>query len=124
MKIWKKIISVITSNKYNKIRFNEENGLMVELKNGDYIGIDNLSIGTIEQLYLSLRISMIDELSKENLPLFLDETFAYYDDERLQNVLIFLVKEALKRQIFIFTCSKREIDMLNSLNIKYNLISL
>ena len=119
-----KIISVITSNKYNKIKFNEENGIMVELKNGDYMQIDNLSIGTIEQLYLSLRISMIDELSEEKLPLFLDETFAYYDDERLQNVLIFLVKEALKRQIFIFTCSKREIDMLNNLNIKYNLVNL
>ena len=118
------IISVITSNKYNKIKFNEENGIMVELKNGDYIGIDNLSVGTIEQLYLSLRISMIDELSEEKLPLFLDETFAYYDDERLQNVLVFLVKEAIKRQIFIFTCSKREIEMLNSLNIKYNLVEL
>ena len=118
------IISVITTNKYNKIKFNEENGIMVELKNGDYMPIDNLSTGTIEQLYLSLRISMIDELSEEKLPLFLDETFAYYDDERLQNVLIFLVKEAAKRQIYIFTCSKREIDMLNSLNIKYNLIEL
>ena len=119
-----KIISVITSNKYNKVKFNDENGIMVELKNGDYMQIDNLSIGTIEQLYLSLRVSMIDELSEEKLPLFLDETFAYYDEERLQNVLIFLVKEAAKRQIFIFTCSKREIDLLNSLNIKYNLIEL
>ncbi|MBR0350387.1 MAG: hypothetical protein IJH76_00935, partial [Clostridia bacterium] len=118
------IISVITSNKYNKIKFNEENGIMVELRNGDYMQIDNLSIGTIEQLYLSLRISMIDELSEEKLPLFLDETFAYYDDERLQNVLIFLVKEAIKRQIFIFTCSKREIEMLNKLNISFNLINM
>ncbi len=119
-----RIISVITNNKYNKIKFNEENGIMVELSNGDYMQVDKLSTGTIEQLYLSLRISMIDELSEETLPLFLDETFAYYDEERLQNVLVFLLKEAQKRQIFIFTCSKREIDILESLNTKYNLIEI
>ena len=119
-----KIISVITNNKYNKIKFNDENGIIVELNNGDYVQVDNLSTGVIEQLYLSLRISMIDELSEEKLPLFLDETFAYYDNERLQNVLIFLLKEAQRRQIFIFTCSKREIEILNSMNIKYNLVEV
>ena len=77
-----KIISIITENKYNKVKYNEENGIMVELENGDYMPIDKLSTGTIEQLYLAFRISMIDDLSEETLPLFLDETFAYYDDER------------------------------------------
>ena len=67
---------------------------------------------------------MIDELSEEKLPLFLDETFAYYDDERLKNVLVFLLKEAQRRQIFLFTCSKREIDILNSLNCNFNLINI
>ncbi|MBP3800514.1 MAG: hypothetical protein J6I85_00540, partial [Clostridia bacterium] len=118
------IISVITNNKYNKIKFNDENGIIVELENGDYVETNNLSIGTIEQLYLSLRISMIDELSEEKLPLFLDETFAYYDEERLRNVLMFLIKESRRRQVFIFTCSKREIDALKSLNINCNIVEL
>lgn len=119
-----KIISVITNNKYQRIKFNEQNGIMVELDNGDYAEIDKLSTGTIEQLYLSLRISMIDELSEEKLPLFLDETFAYYDDERLKNILMLLLKESQRRQIFIFTCSKREIDILNSLNANYNMVEI
>ena len=119
-----RIISLITNNKYNNVRFNEESGLMVELQNGDYMQIDKLSTGTIEQLYLALRISMIDDLSKEILPLFLDETFAYYDDERLQNILMFLVKEAQRRQIFIFTCSNREVNILKQLNINYNYIEI
>ena len=118
------IISVITNNKYNKIKFNDENGIIVELENGDYVETNNLSIGTIEQLYLSLRISMIDELSEEKLPLFLDETFAYYDEERLRNVLMFMIKESRRRQVFIFTCSKREIDALKSLNINCNIVEL
>ncbi|MBO4293369.1 MAG: hypothetical protein J5881_03165, partial [Clostridia bacterium] len=119
-----KIISVITNNKYNKIKYNEENGIMVELQNGDYMQIDKLSVGTIEQIYLAFRISMIDDLSEETLPLFLDETFAYYDDERLQNVLMFLIKESQKRQIFIFTCSNREKEILEKLNTDFNFLSI
>ena len=119
-----KIIATITDNKYKNVKFNEENGIMVELSNGDYVSIEKLSTGTIEQLYLSLRISMIDELSDEKLPLFLDETFAYYDDERLKNILEFLQKESGKRQIFIFTCTNREKDILESINSNYNYIEI
>ncbi|MBR0490769.1 MAG: hypothetical protein IJJ82_01830, partial [Clostridia bacterium] len=119
-----KIISIITENKYNKVKYNEEKGIMVELQNGDYMPIEKLSTGTIEQLYLAFRISMIDDLSEETLPLFLDETFAYYDDERLQNILAFLAKEAEKRQIFIFTCSNRETEILKQLKLDYNFINI
>lgn len=117
-------ISEITDKKYNKIKFNDENGLMVELQNGDYISVDRLSIGTIEQLYLSLRISMIDELSKETLPIFLDETFAYYDNNRLKNTLEYINKKLNKRQIIIFTCSKREKNELDKIGIGYNFVEL
>ena len=51
---------------------------------------EKLSGGTIEQLYLSLRLSMAKEISDENMPIILDEAFAYYDDERLKNTLEFL----------------------------------
>ena len=63
---------------------------MVELENGNYISAEKLSTGTIDQLYLSLRLSIIKELSEETIPIFLDESFAYYDDERLLNILKFL----------------------------------
>ena len=58
------------------------------------------------------------------MPIVLDETFAYYDDERLKNVLEFLVKEAEKRQVFIFTCSNREKELLEKINLEYNSIEL
>ena len=118
------IISKITKQKYNKIKFNDEDGLMVEVDSGDYIQIDKLSRGTIEQLYLSLRISMIDELSIEKLPIFLDETFAYYDDERLENTLKYLNNELGKRQILIFTCSQREKNALQKCGIDFNIIEI
>ena len=60
-------ISNITNGKYNNIRFNDEEGLIVELSNGEFIPANKLSVGTIDQLYLSLRLSMIEDLSNENI---------------------------------------------------------
>ena len=67
---------------------------------------------------------MIDELSKEKLPIMLDETFAYFDDERMKNALEYILNELGKHQVIIFTCSNREIEILKNLNVEYNLIEL
>ena len=118
------IISKITNNKYNRLIFNDEQGLIVELDNGNYIPAERLSIGTIDQLYLSLRLAMLDEITKENMPIILDETFAYFDDERLKNILLFLDKEYYNKQIIIFTCTKRERTILEQNLINFKFIEL
>lgn len=117
-------IQNISSGKYKTVKVNEEDGLIVETENGNYVSADVLSIGTIDQLYLSLRISSINELTKENMPIILDETFAYFDNERLGKVLEFLNKEYKDRQILILTCTNRENEILNKMNIEYNKIEL
>lgn len=113
-------INLISKGKYKNMVMND--GIMVELDNGRYVSADALSIGTIEQIYLSLRMSIINELSKEKLPIMLDESFAYYDDERLEAALEFLAN--IDNQVVLFTCSNREKDILNKLNIKYNFVEL
>ena len=110
-------IAQITNNKYTNVRFNEETGLMVENEYGEYIPATKLSIGTIDQLYLSLRLSMIDELSNEKMPIILDEAFAYFDDERLENFLKYLNTKYSDRQIIIFTCTNREEEILKKNDI-------
>ena len=84
------IVGKISSKKYNKIRFIDGQGLIVELDNGEYINANKLSIGTIDQLYLSLRLSAMQEITQEKMPVILDEVFAYYDNERLENILKYL----------------------------------
>ena len=115
-----KNISNITNGKYNNIRFNDEEGLIVEIENGDYIPASKLSVGTIDQLYLSLRLSMIEDLSKESMPIILDETFAYFDDERLENVLKYINDKFKNHQVILLTCTKREKDILDKNLILYN----
>lgn len=117
-------IKKISDNKYNRVTINDENGMIVENSRGEYIEAMRLSTGTIDQLYLSLRLSMVDELTKENLPIILDETFAYFDDERLANSLKFIYESLNGHQAIIFTCTNREKEILEKLGIDYNAIEL
>ena len=114
----------ISNGKYNKVAINEDKGLIVENQYGEYVEAESLSVGTIDQLYLSLRLSMIDDLSNEKMPIMLDEAFAYYDDERLENILRFLNENLEDHQVIIFTCTHREKNILEKLNIEFNLVQL
>ena len=119
-----KNISKITNGKYNKVMVQDDTGLIVELENGNYVEGNRLSVGTIDQLYLSLRLSMTEDLSTEKMPIILDEAFAYYDTQRLENILTYLANTYQDRQIILFTCTEREKDIFDKLHIKYNLINL
>lgn len=117
-------IMKISNGKYKKVTVNDEEGIIVELPSGEYVSAEKLSIGTIEQLYLSLRLSMAKDISDENMPIILDEVFAYYDDERLENTLEFLIDNFEENQIILFTCTNREKEIFDRKNITYNYIEL
>ena len=118
------LVEKISSNKYKNARFDTEYGLRVEQENGEYIDCNRLSIGTIDQLYLSLRLSAMNEISEEKMPIILDESFAYFDDERLENILKYIYQSYKENQILIFTCSTREKEIMDRLEMQYNLIEL
>ncbi len=117
-------VEKISNGKYNKVSINDEQGLIVENQYGDYISAERLSTGTVDQLYLSLRLSMIDEISDESMPIILDEAFAYYDETRLENILKFLSDELGNHQLIIFTCTNREKNILDKIDVSYNLVEL
>ena len=119
-----KNISKITNGKYNKVMVQDDTGLIVELENGNYVEGNRLSVGTIDQLYLSLRLSMIEDLSTEKMPIILDEAFAYYDTQRLENILTYLANTYKDRQIILFTCTEREKDIFEQIHIPYHLIEI
>ena len=117
-------ISKITEGKYKNVVLNDSEGLLVELENGNYEKASKLSIGTIDQMYLSLRLSMVEELSDEKMPIILDEVFAYYDSNRLKNALKFIIEKFKGHQIIILTCTDREKDILKDIDINFNVVEL
>ena len=115
-----KNIEKISDGKYKNIIINDQ--ITVELDDGRYVPAESLSIGTVEQIYLSLRLAIMNEISKEKLPVMLDEAFAYYDDQRLEAALDFLNK--IDNQVILFTCTNREKEILEKNNIDFNFVSL
>ena len=118
------IISKISDGRYNNVMLNDTDGLSVEIENGSYVPANRLSVGTVDQMYLSLRLSSIDEISKETMPIILDEAFAYFDEARLVNIFKYLKENFSKNQIIIFTCSGREKEILDDMRLNYKLIEL
>ena len=90
----------------------------------DYIDMKYLSNATIEQLYFALRLASADLLYEDDeFPLFLDDVFGNYDDERLRQTLAYL-NQKTNRQIFLFTGRKEILHVLDQNEILYHLISL
>lgn len=120
------IAKEITNGKYNKVSFSDEKGLIVSMDNGDICEVNKLSVGTIYQLYLALRITLINKISNsdEKVPIIIDEAFSYFDNERLKSTLTFLNNFSKDNQVLIFTCNNKEEDILDKEGIEYNLINI
>lgn len=116
------IVEKITNNKYNDVYIDNEHNIKIKTEHGEYVNLERFSTGTIEQVNLALRLAYIDTISKEKLPIILDEAFAFYDDERLANIMKFLNKEYEDRQVIIFTCSNREKKIIDEENILANIV--
>lgn len=71
-----------------------------------------LSAGTLDQIYLALRLAVCDLVLPESLsaPVILDDSLAFFDDERMAMTLEFLRRYAEKRQVIFFTCRRREAE--------------
>lgn len=105
------ILAEITGGKYTMLRIDEK--LKMHLFTGDRkIDILQVSRGTIEQIYFALRMAAGEILYEEEFPIILDDTFVFYDDERMGNTLRWLVEN--KKQILLFTCQKREGEWLKN----------
>ncbi|MBO5179107.1 MAG: AAA family ATPase [Clostridia bacterium] len=117
-----KCVERTTNGEYTNIKYNDTNGIVIENKFGEIVTIDKLSVGTIDQIYLGFRLAILNKLS--NVPIILDEAFAYYDDKRLENILKSLNDTSSDRQVLIFTCSEREKKVLDEINAEYTLIEM
>ena len=110
------ILGALTDGRYTKIMIEEGFHISV-LKEGRRIPAEQLSRGTVEQVYFALRMAASEMLYEEEYPVILDDTFAYYDDARLKNTLKWLGEN--RDQALIFTCQKREEQLLDEMGIAY-----
>lgn len=112
----------MTNGKYQKLLL--EDGEEPCIWDGNRkLKLFQVSTGCGDQVYLALRIGLQDLFFEEDtLPLMFDDAFVYFDDKRLERLLFYL--SGLDRQILLFSCHKRELRLLEKLEIPYGKIIL
>jgi uncharacterized protein YhaN len=108
------IISGLTAGKYSDLRGNDRLSLSAALPDsGGVRSVMSLSGGTEDQMYLALRLALSELLTVggESLPLIFDEVFSQFDDRRTSLALQYLHNIYFGKQILIFTCKQREIEL-------------
>lgn len=116
------IFGELTQGRYQRGIIDEN--FQIRLDTGDrYAGLHQVSQGTAEQVYFALRMAAGELLCREEeLPVILDETFAMYDDKRLCEALEWLHRN--RAQVILLTCTRREIEALESLGIPFHQVDL
>ncbi len=102
-------LSTVTRGRYERLALDEHEDQLMVYEAGKGFGHPvrpPLSQGTLDQIYLSLRLAIIDHLDadRERLPVFLDEVFVNWDRGRRYAAFDILSEMAEERQLFLFTC--------------------
>lgn len=107
--------SKMTLGRYSRIYAPlDEAKIYVEDKDSRRKDILDLSRGTAEQLYLSLRFGFVREFSKraESLPIVFDDILVNFDPERFRAACEAIKELAKTNQILYFTCHPESVNLL------------
>lgn len=117
-----RLVSAFTGGTYDSVRV-DESGILWAKTEGKEVTPEALSRGTLEQFYLALRLAAGRVVTREEaMPVFLDDAFVMYDDQRLAQTLRVLA--GLGNQVLLFTCQRREELLLRELGIDYYRIDI
>ena len=102
------LLSTMTGGRYQSLTMGEDFSLRAGAQQED-VQYDAIwrSDGTIDQLYLALRLAVAEELTPQ-APLILDDALVRFDDQRMTAALEILRKMAETKQVICFTCQRRE----------------
>ena len=102
------IFCELTGGRYDRLNLQQD--LSVNAATGDEIAMRAAwwrSEGTMDQLYLALRLAVARELTP-GAPLVLDDALVRFDDIRHAAAMEVLRQEAQAKQVILFTCQSRE----------------
>ena len=98
----------LTGGRYERITLGEDFSLSAAAEGENTLyGTLWRSDGTVDQLYLALRLAVAEELTPD-APLVLDDAFVRFDAQRLAQAMQILKQTAEQKQVILFTCQSRE----------------
>ncbi len=119
-----RLVTGITGGLYNSMSIDENLNVFLNTKT-KLVPLENVSSGTMDQVYLALRLAAAKLFQNDGgpLPLIFDDSFTQYDDDRLRTALKWL-SESYGGQMIVFTCHRREAQMLRAHQIPFHLIEM
>ena len=102
------LFGALTRQRYQRLMMGQDFSL--ETVAGDEVNTHGTlwrSDGTVDQMYLALRMAVAEALTPE-APLVLDDALVCFDDDRLAAALEILQQASDRKQVIIFTCQSRE----------------
>ena len=102
------LLSRMTDGRYHSLTMSEDFSLQAGAGEEDTVH-DAFwrSDGTMDQLYLALRLAVAEELTPD-APLILDDALVRFDDKRMKAAVEILKEMAKGKQVICFTCQGRE----------------
>ena len=122
------LIAGITGGVYDSMWIDQNLDIFMNTP-GKIVPIEDVSSGTMDQIYLALRLAAARLIqgdtgaAEARLPLIFDDSFAMYDEQRLASALRYIT-EIHHGQILMFTCHTREQRILENEDVTFNLIEM
>ena len=121
-----RLFSQATDGAWSRIAMTPEGRLLAVAPDGGLLDVDRLSLGTCQQLFLSLRIAMLtlaDSVGRA-VPVLADDILVHFDDGRRRAAARMLAELAAKRQVVAFTCHRETVEALRQAVDDLNYIEL
>lgn len=108
------VMDKISDGRYREVRLDPRDSFSVKVLepwNQRVLEQEHCSTGTQDQLFFAQRMALFHHVSQQSepLPLFLDDHFVHYDQRRLERALAYLEEVSQEHQIFLFSCTDREL---------------
>ena len=118
------MIAGITGGIYSSMSVDENLNIFMNTRT-KLVPVDQVSSGTMDQIYLALRLAAarLIQGGDDRMPLVFDDSFVLYDDERLRTALQWLCRTC-RGQAIIFTCHNREEAVMKACGIEHHLVEL
>ncbi|MCH2373480.1 MAG: AAA family ATPase [Planctomycetes bacterium] len=110
------VLKTVTGGRYGGVRQSREEGeISVLHEDGTWRRSAELSRGTAEQLYLSLRLGLIAEYARRSvsLPLVMDDVLVNFDPGRQRGMVRALAEFAVEHQVLLFTCHPSTAELIS-----------
>ena len=120
------LLGTITGGRWVGVSTSQTGSLVAVGADGVERDPRHLSLGTCQQLYLALRISLLLTVESigRSIPVLADDILVNFDSERRRGAAVALAELARRRQVIVFTCHRETVEALREADSNANCIDV